>query len=247
MKKSEDWGLLNRQRARGKLWKNAVRHWRTHWAVKLTVIHGAQLELSIHPALLCCLLEVFEGQLVVLETNTQLFNSCFSRRDTLTACHQNKSLLYKTVFLCCLYKTLFQLQVPKSEGEILSICTDPIKRYETRLKKYINKISYHWHTSTIKIGHPQPTLSHRITLEKKSKWICKNDYCMLIFKERVTEFSCEWVSKLKVNKLPSLVYSVILTRSEAFLKYCKAVSLFWGRNSLPSEYIWGTDSHRHKS
>lgn len=30
----------------------------------------------------------------------------------------------------------------------------------------------------------------------------------------------------------------ILTKSEAFLKYCRAVSLFWGRNSLPSEYIW---------
>lgn len=52
----------------------------------LTVIHGAQLELPIHPALLCCLLEVFEGQLVVLKTDTQIFKAA-SVAETLQKTH----------------------------------------------------------------------------------------------------------------------------------------------------------------
>lgn len=38
-----------------------------HLPSALTVVHGPQLELAIHPALLCCFLEVFQGQLVVLK------------------------------------------------------------------------------------------------------------------------------------------------------------------------------------
>lgn len=38
-------------------------------ASTLTVVHGTQLELSINQTLLCCLLEVFERQIVVLKTH----------------------------------------------------------------------------------------------------------------------------------------------------------------------------------
>lgn len=40
----------------------------TH-ASPLTVVHGTQLELSINQTLLCCLLEVFQRQIVVLKTH----------------------------------------------------------------------------------------------------------------------------------------------------------------------------------
>lgn len=39
-------------------------------------------------------------------------------------------------------------------------------------------------------------------------------------------------------EIKTWVNSFVLTKSEAFLKYCRAVSLFWGIYSLPSEYIW---------
>lgn len=62
----------------------------------LTVIHGAQLELSVHPALLCCLLEVFQCQLIVLKTkDTELSSgsSDYNMSDALLASFQNKSLI----------------------------------------------------------------------------------------------------------------------------------------------------------
>lgn len=66
----------------------------------LTVIHGAQLELSVHPALLCCLLEVFQCQLIVLKTqNTQASNGCSDFSDTLAACCQNENPVHQTTLL----------------------------------------------------------------------------------------------------------------------------------------------------
>jgi len=53
-------------------------------------------------------------------------------------------------------------------------------------------------------------------------------------------------SSLREQPGYTYVFSVALTKSEAFLKYCRAVSLFWGTNSLPSEYIWERRRRAHE-
>lgn len=87
---------------------------------------------------------------------------------------------------------------------------------------------YHLDSPSVEVGHAQATLSNWVTLEIKSQKVNKN---------RITT-SLTFIQAIKMCHTWEKL--LILTKSEAFLKYCRAVSLFWGRKSLPSEYIWRT-------
>lgn len=77
---------------------------------------------------------------------------------------------------------------------------------------------YHWDASPIQVGHAKAALSHWITLSQREAQMNKNPTKCEPFLNSDREGS-------------------FLTNSEAFLKYFRAVSLFCGRYSLPSEYI----------
>lgn len=121
-----------------KLWQEAVTHWQTlcttsthhaqvyiHtdiWPSTLTVIHSAQLELSVHPALLRCLLEIFQCQLIILKTKTYNFqtSALVSTGATLITLHTK--LLYWHLNV-----TLFLFLVPKTVAARLATQSKQIK------------------------------------------------------------------------------------------------------------------------